>query len=69
VEWWYSLHQPATIKLTEKSTMHPDMFYPLLVMIAAFYCLFATLLFTHLRSELLHRERNTKWVKALVTGE
>ena len=68
VEWWYSLHQPATLKLTQESTMHPDMLYPLLTMIAGFYCLFATLLFLHTRSEILFRERNTKWVKAMVTA-
>lgn len=67
VEWWYSLHQPATLKLTEESTMHPDMLYPLLIMISGFYCLFAVLLFLHTRSEILYRERNTKWVKALVS--
>lgn len=68
VEWWYSLHQPATLKLTEESTMHPDMLYPLLMMIGGFYCLFAVLLFLHARSEILFRERNTKWVKAVVTA-
>lgn len=68
VEWWYSLHQPATLKLTEESTMHPDMLYPLLMMIGGFYCLFAVLLFLHARSEILFRERNTQWVKAVVTA-
>ena len=68
VEWWNSLHQPATLKLTEESTMHPDMLYPLLMMIGGFYCLFAVLLFLHARSEILFRERNTKWVKAVVTA-
>ena len=68
VEWWYSLHQPATLKLTEESTMHPDMLYPLLMMISGFYCLFAVLLFLHARSEILFRERNTKWVKAVVSA-
>lgn len=67
VEWWNSLHQPATIKFTEKSTMHSDMLTPLLIMIAAFYSFYALLLVLHTRSEILFRERNTRWVKALVT--
>ena len=66
VEWWNSLHQPATIKFTEESTMHPDMLHPLLIMIAAFYCLYGMLLLLYTRHEVLLRERNTKWVKELV---
>ena len=67
VEWWNSLHQPATIKFTEKSTMHPDMLIPLFIMITGFYCLFTLLLLLYTRSEILYRERNTGWVKQLVT--
>lgn len=65
VEWWYSLHQPATIKFTEKSTIHPEMFYPLLTMIVGFYCFFAVLLILYTRNEILWRERKTRWVKEL----
>jgi heme exporter protein C len=66
VEWWNSLHQPSTLKITQESTMHLDMLQPLLVMIAGFYCFYALLLLLYTRSEILERERNTKWVKALV---
>lgn len=66
VDWWYSLHQPSTIKITEESTMHPDMLYPLLIMISAFYLLYAVLLILNVRSEILNREYRTKWVKQLV---
>jgi len=66
VEWWNSLHQPATIKFTEESTMHSDMLQPLLLMIAGFYCFYALLLLVYTRSEILFRERNTQWVKAIV---
>ena len=66
VEWWNSLHQPATIKFTEQSSMHPDMLQPLLVMIMGFYCLYALLLLLYTRSEILQRERNTQWVKKIV---
>lgn len=65
VEWWNSLHQPATLKLTEKPSMHTDMLIPLLIMIVGFYLLYAVLLLLHSRSEILYRERNTKWVKEL----
>ncbi|WP_438950855.1 heme ABC transporter permease [Porticoccus sp.] len=66
VDWWYTLHQPATIKFTEAPTMHPDMFHPLLVMIAAFYCFYALVLILNTRSEILYRERRASWVKDMV---
>lgn len=68
VEWWYSLHQPATIKFTEESSIHPAMLKPLLIMIAAFYSSFATILILHLRNEILWRERATRWVQAIAAG-
>ena len=69
VEWWYSLHQPATIKFTEESSMHADMLYPLFLSIAGFYCFFATVLLLFTRSEILERESNTQWVKSLVVKD
>lgn len=69
VEWWYSLHQPATIKFTEKSTMHPDMLKPLLLMIVGFYLFFALALLLQARAEILRREGKTQWVRALLSGQ
>ena len=69
VDWWYSLHQPATIKFTEESTMDSAMLQPLLLMIVAFYCLFACSLMLNMRSEILRREASTSWVRRLVQGE
>lgn len=66
VDWWYSLHQPATLKITEESTMHSDMLYPLLIMISGFYLLYAVLLILNVRTEILSREHRTRWVKALM---
>ena len=69
VEWWNSLHQPATIKFTEESTMHSDMLQPLLLMIVAFYCFYALLLLLHMRTEILYRERKKNWVKEIVLNK
>lgn len=69
VEWWYSLHQPATIKFTEESTMHISMLRPLLMSIVGFYGFFATVLLMHVRTEILQRERKTKWVQKLVQSK
>lgn len=65
VDWWYTLHQPATIKFTSAPSMHPDMFQPLLVMILGFYCFYTVALFLFTRAEILRRERKSVWVKEL----
>ena len=68
VDWWNTLHQPATFKLTEKPTMVPEMWLPLLVMVVGIYCFFAAVVILRMRNEILMRERKTKWVKALVSS-
>ncbi len=65
VDWWYSLHQPASIKFTGESTIDSSMLYPLLLMITAFYCLFACAMLMNMRAELLEREAKTGWVRKL----
>ncbi len=69
VDWWYSLHQPASIRLAGPSTIHGDMLQPLLLMILAFYCLFASSLLLGMRAEILRREANTGWVRRLLLAE
>ncbi|MEX1032532.1 MAG: heme ABC transporter permease CcmC [Cellvibrionaceae bacterium] len=68
VYWWNSLHQGATLKLSGETSMHSSMLYPLLVMIAAFYCFYAYILVKNVRAEILQREYRTQWVKELVSG-
>ena len=69
VDWWQTLHQPATIKLTSAPSMHPDMFAPLLVMILGFYCFYALVLILYTRAQVLERERRASWVKELVAAK
>jgi heme exporter protein C len=66
VEWWNTLHQPATFTLTEKPAMVPEMWVPLLVMVIGFYAFFGVSLMMRLRNEILRREKRARWVKALV---
>ena len=66
VEWWYSLHQPASIKFTSQSTIESSMLRPLLATIAGFYCLYGWLLLAYTRNEILDRERKTRWVRELL---
>ena len=44
VDWWNTLHQPASINILAKSSIHSSMLFPLLIMTAAF-ALFALLIF------------------------
>jgi len=44
VDWWNTLHQPASINILTKSSIHSSMLYPLLIMTAAF-ALFSLLIF------------------------
>lgn len=68
VDWWYTLHQPATLKIVGKSTIDPSMLYPLFVMIIGFYVFFTLVLILHTRTEILRRESRSQWVKDLVNG-
>ncbi len=44
VDWWNTLHQPASINILSKSSIHSSMLFPLMIMTAAF-TLFSLLIF------------------------
>jgi len=44
VDWWSTLHQPASVNLLSETTIHPSMLIPLIIMTAAF-ALFSLLIF------------------------
>ena len=44
VDWWNTLHQPASINILSKSSIHISMLFPLITMTAAF-ALFSLLIF------------------------
>ncbi len=44
VDWWNTLHQPASINILSKSSIHASMLFPLMIMTAAF-TLFSLLIF------------------------
>ena len=44
VDWWNTLHQPASISILSKSSIHSSMLFPLMIMTAAF-ALFSVLIF------------------------
>lgn len=68
VEWWNTLHQGATLRLSGESSIHPDMLYPLLTMILAMYLLYALVMILNLRSEILRHEGRSQWVRDLASS-
>ena len=50
VDWWYTLHQPASLIRLDGPTIDASFLYPLLIMMAAFFCLFLTLLMVRIRT-------------------
>ena len=69
VDWWSSLHQPSTIKITEESTMSSDMLYPLLINIVGFGLLLGAITLLRFRTEILTRNSMRPWVRELAQIE
>ena len=55
VDWWNTLHQPASVFRIGGPTIDPTMLWPLLVMAIAFTLLFVTLHTVAIRTEILRR--------------
>jgi heme exporter protein C len=62
VEWWNTLHQPASVTRMGKPAIHISILIPLLLMMVAFNVYFFTVLLMRMRNEILERERHTTWV-------
>jgi heme exporter protein C len=56
VDWWYTLHQPASLLRTGGSAIHSSILQPLLMMGLAYLLLFITLLMVRMRAELDERK-------------
>jgi heme exporter protein C len=59
VDWWNTLHQPASVMRLGAPTMHPSILTPLLIMIVAFTLLFLTLHLAAMRNEIMRRRVRT----------
>ena len=70
VEWWNTLHQPATdLTMNENGANGPEIWVPLLIMIVAVYSFFVISLILATRNEILMRERRSHWVMDIVARE
>jgi heme exporter protein C len=59
VDWWNTLHQPASVVKLGGPAIHPTLLVPLLVMALAFTLLFMTVHLAAMRNEILRRRVRT----------
>ncbi len=69
VEWFATLHQPASITLTEQSAIAPVFLIPLLTNIASMYVFAAGVVLASMRAHVLERHAQTSWAQDTVGGE
>jgi heme exporter protein C len=69
VEWWNTLHQPASVSKIGTPSIHPSMIAPLLLMSFAFTFYFVAVVLLRMRNEILERERHTTWVTDMLESK
>jgi heme exporter protein C len=63
VDWWSTLHQPASITVSGGSSIDPSMLYPLLISIIGLGFTLISLGILTSRSYIFNREKNKKWIQ------
>jgi heme exporter protein C len=66
VEWWSTLHQPASITISDKPAIDLVMLYPLFGSIVGFAGIVTCLVILSSKLQILRRERNKSWIKNYV---
>jgi heme exporter protein C len=69
VKWWNTLHQGATIRIGEESSMGTTMLITMLIMAVGFWMYSIAVALSRVRSVILERERNATWVAEAVKAE
>ncbi len=59
VDWWNTLHQPASVVRLDGPAIHPSILYPLLILAVGFSVLAVTLHLAGMRTEVLRRRVRT----------
>jgi heme exporter protein C len=65
VEWWTTLHQPASVTRFAKPTIALSMLIPLFIMLAGYQLYFIWVLCRRLQGEILRRERSVTWLASV----
>jgi len=63
VEWWNTLHQPASVVRADGPRIHSSILIPLLVMMGAFKLFFVSIVLLRMRSEILENEADSRWLQ------
>lgn len=63
VDWWNTLHQPASIMKFDKPSIHPSMLLPLLLMALGFTVYYLFIILVKTRTVILQRESKSAWVR------
>ena len=66
VDWWSTLHQSASITLTDKPSIDPSMLYPLIGSMIGFFGIIISLVIISSKSQIFLREKNKSWIKEYV---
>ena len=66
VDWWSTLHQPASITVSEGASIDPSMLYPLAISALGMGLTLIALGIMTSRLYILTREKNKKWVQSYV---
>ena len=66
VYWWNTLHQGATISRFAKPAIESSMLWPLLAMIAGMGLYVSAIMCLKLRTQILSREADKRWVQLLI---
>jgi heme exporter protein C len=58
VDWWNTLHQPASIKLDGTSSIHPSMMFPLMLMLLVLLLYCALIFLMKYKTEIIRIKKN-----------
>ncbi len=68
VSWWNTLHQGASVSLTQAPSMASTMLWGMLIMALAAWAYTIAVVMWRVRALILERERHTEWVGAELDG-
>jgi heme exporter protein C len=68
VDWWKTLHQPASVFRLDGPAIHPAILWPLLICFAGFAAVFVALHLAAMRNEILRRRVRTLRILAAAGG-
>ena len=66
VDWWSTLHQSASITLSDKPSIDSQMLYPLIGSTIGFFGLILCLVLLSSKNQILLREQTKSWIKDYV---